>query len=102
MTLVEVLTEAGADLDGLDATDTGAGRVWSVGEVPVAAASTERAEFRLAPSVARAALGTADTAPSTRGRDWIAFMPPELDRFAIDRARAWLGSAWRNARQPRR
>jgi hypothetical protein len=47
--------------------------------------------------VAKAALRTPDTAGSGRGVDWVAFSPPELDQHAIDRATAWLASAWRRA-----
>jgi len=34
---------------------------------------------------------------SARGWDWIEFRPTELHRHAIDRATAWLASAWRRA-----
>jgi hypothetical protein len=54
-------------------------------------------EFRLDPIVARAALGTPDTSASSRGPEWVAFSPAELDRFAVDRALAWLGAAHRRA-----
>ena len=47
--------------------------------------------------MASAALRTPDTAASPRGSDWVAFAPAELDRHAIDRATAWLASAWRRA-----
>ena len=45
----------------------------------------------------RRRLRTPDTADSARGADWVAFSPPELDQHAIDRATAWLASAWRRA-----
>ena len=50
-------------------------------------------EFRLGPEVAAAALGTPDALPSARGRDWVAFRPRTLDRFALDRIAAWFGLA---------
>ena len=55
------------------------------------------ASYRLSPAVARAALATPDTRASPRGADWVAFAPAAMDRFALDRAVAWLESAWRNA-----
>ena len=59
--------------------------------------SGDRAEFRLDPAVAAAALRTPDTSPSPRGADWVAFSPAALDGHALDRAKAWLASAWRRA-----
>jgi hypothetical protein len=55
------------------------------------------ASYHLSPAVARAALATPDTAKSARGADWVTFSPIAMDRFALDRAVAWLESAWRNA-----
>ena len=95
MTLAEALAAAAADLDGVGDGEP----EWSVGGIVFAAVTAPgTAEFRLEPIVARAALGTPDTGPSNRGADWVAFRPKELDRFALDRATAWLGSAYRNAR----
>jgi hypothetical protein len=55
-----------------------------------------RAEFRLDPVVAKAAMRTPDTRDHSRP-DWVAFSPAELDQHAIDRATAWLASGWRRA-----
>ena len=55
----------------------------------------DRLEAALDPAVAKAALRTADTADSPRGRGWILFTPRVLDRFALDRAEAWVRSAYR-------
>ena len=97
--LLEVLDEAAADLEAAERRPaTGGEHVeWSIAGRVFASASRDRAEFRLAPEVAAAALRTPDTLTSDRGRDWVAFTPPEVDRFAIDRATAWLASAWRRA-----
>jgi HEAT repeat protein len=54
-------------------------------------------EAALDPAVTAAALRTPDTMPSSRGRGWIAFTPEFVDRFALDRAEAWLRSAHRRA-----
>jgi hypothetical protein len=97
MTLVEALADAAAGLDGVEAADVAGTIEWRVRGRAFAAVSAGTAEFRLAGRIAAAALGTPDTAPSGRGGDWVAFRPPELDRFALDRATAWLTSAWRHA-----
>ena len=52
-------------------------------------------EVGLDPVVAKAALRTPDTLASLRGPGWIAFTPEAIDRFALDRAEAWLRSAHR-------
>ncbi len=57
----------------------------------------DAASFRLDPSIAAAALRTPDTSASPLGPEWVEFRPTELDRFALDRAMAWLESAWRLA-----
>jgi hypothetical protein len=51
----------------------------------------------LAPMVAKAALRTPDVIVSSRGPGWLAFTPSTIDRFALDRAEAWLRSAHRLA-----
>lgn len=98
-TLAAVLDEAGADLEDAQRSAASSGDTveWSIGGITFAAVGGGQAEFRLDPMVAAAALRTPDTAPSSRGRDWVAFAPSELDRHAIDRATAWLASAWRRA-----
>ncbi|HEY4752072.1 MAG TPA: hypothetical protein VIH37_02230, partial [Candidatus Limnocylindrales bacterium] len=54
-------------------------------------------EVALDPPVAAAALRTPDTRPSPRGAGWIAFAPAATDRFALDRAEAWLRLGHRRA-----
>jgi len=97
--LAAVLGEAAAALeDAEQAEDATTGSVtWSIGGRLFATVVGGRAEFRLDPAVAAAALRTPDTSRSGRGADWVAFAPAELDRHAIDRATAWLASAWRRA-----
>ena len=60
-----------------------------------AALAGDRAEFRLDPLVARAALRTPGTSLSARGPDWVAFAPAVLDDGAVDRAEAWFLSTHR-------
>jgi hypothetical protein len=97
--LLAVLETAAADLEAVERTEGDDAVEWSIGGVTfaIALATGVRAEFRLAQPVAAAALRTPDTTPSPRGVDWVAFAPAELDRHAIDRATAWLASAWRRA-----
>ena len=54
-------------------------------------------EVGLDAPVATAALRTPDTRTSPRGTGWIAFTPAAIDRFALDRAEAWLRLAHRRA-----
>jgi hypothetical protein len=97
VTLAEALVEAAADLPDAEVREVAGGTEWLRDGRPFAAASAASAEFRLSPIVGRAALGTPDVTASPRGGEWVAFRPPELDRFALDRAIAWLGSAFRHA-----
>jgi hypothetical protein len=97
MSLRELLDTAADDLDGVDRVVTGEAVEWRRGDRPFAAATDDAAEFRLDPLVAAAALRTPDTMPSVRGADWVRFAPPVLDDPALDRAEAWLASAWRRA-----
>jgi hypothetical protein len=92
-----LLEEAAAALANVERHPRAAGVEWSTGGVVFAAVNASRAEFRLAPAVAVAALRTPETGKSDRGADWVAFAPSELDGHAIDRAEAWLASAWRRA-----
>lgn len=86
-----------ADLEAVDRQAVDGGVEWSTGGIVFAAVSGDRAEFRLARPVVVAALRTPDTTASDRGPDWVAFEPQELDGHAVDRAAAWLASAWRRA-----
>ena len=97
MTVGEVIDEAAASLGSIDRREAGDGIEYLARGRAFAVVASDTAEFRLEPIVARAALGTPDTASSIRGPDWVAFRPRELDQFARDRAAAWFVSAWRRA-----
>lgn len=97
MTLADVLDLAAAALEPLERVATPTGVEWRRAGRAFAALAVGRAEFRLPPAVGAAALGTPDTTRSERGADWVAFEPRELERMAVDRASAWLASAWRHA-----
>ncbi|HYM84855.1 MAG TPA: hypothetical protein VEY67_11965 [Candidatus Dormibacteraeota bacterium] len=64
---------------------------------PFARLDRDRASFRLDPVLVAAAIRTADTSRSPLGAEWVAFAPATVDRFALDRAEAWLEAAWRRA-----
>jgi hypothetical protein len=97
VTIAEVLDAEAAELEGVERRTIGGGIEWAAGGVVFAALAGDTAEFRLNPVVAAAARGTPDAGGSGRGDQWVAFSPPELDRYAQDRAVAWFGSAYRTA-----
>jgi len=97
MTLADLLDEAGSTVGRVDRRAASGGIEFLVDGRPFAALAGDTVEFRLEAVVGRAALGTPDVTPSPRGAEWVAFRPPELDRFAADRATAWFLSAWRRA-----
>ncbi len=57
----------------------------------------DRIDVHLDAAVAAAARRTPDVEPSSEGAGWISFGPPVLDRYAVDRARAWIEAAHRRA-----
>lgn len=91
---VEAVVE---DLDGVDRVRDGESVTYLVGGRPFAVLNADVLEVVLDPVVAKAALRTANTLPSLRGKGWIAFTPEAIDRFALDRAEAWVRSAHRRA-----
>jgi hypothetical protein len=99
LTLADVLGAAADEAGGVIAHAAGAATTFAAGSPPAvfAALSGDRAEFRLDPLVARAALRTPGTSVSPRGQDWVAFAPGILDDGAVDRAEAWFLSAHRRA-----
>ena len=97
MNLEQALEAALGDLEEVERAASGGGVEWRRGGRPFAALVGDAAEFRLDPMVAMAALRTPDTAASKRGTDWVRFSPAIVDGHAVDRAQAWLASAWRRA-----
>lgn len=98
-TLSAALTAAAAELAGVIGRE-GAGAIeYGLGDRPFATVEADggAASFRLSPAVAAAAVHTPDTEPSPRGPDWVTLRPAVVDGHAIDRAVAWLESAWRHA-----
>ena len=62
-----------------------------------AALDGDRIEVDLGTTVGEAARRTPDATDSSRGPDWVTFQPTLLDRYAVDRAVAWIEHAWRRA-----
>jgi hypothetical protein len=83
------------DLDGVERTRDGESVRYSVGGSLFAVLMQDLLEVALDPAVAGAALKTGSVIPSSRGGGWIAFTPESIDRFALDRAEAWVRSAYR-------
>jgi predicted NBD/HSP70 family sugar kinase len=97
----ETLDErVGAVIEALDGVtrerDDGA-VTYAVGGRAFAVLMPDLLEVALDPSIATAALRTPDTLASSRGKGWIAFTPDGIDRFALDRAEAWVRLAHRRA-----
>ena len=95
--LAAMLDKAATELEATERRPTDDGIEWSISGTTFAVVGRDGAEFRLARPVVEAALRTPGTGRSERGPDWVAFRPDELDQHAIDRATAWLASAWRRA-----
>ena len=85
------------DLDDVQRIRDGEAVTYTTGGRPFAVLLPDVLEASLDPAVAKAALRTADTLASPRGAGWIAFTPRSIDRFALDRAEAWVRSAHRRA-----
>ena len=84
-------------LDGVTRTRDGELDRLAVGSVAFAVVGLDVIEVVLDPAVAQAALATPGTRPSPRGPGWVTFQPQTADRFALDRAEAWLRNAHRRA-----
>ncbi len=98
MTLADRLTAAAADLPGAEPSTASDGSlIWSRSGRPFAVMSADGAvaEFGLDPAVADAARRTPDVDGSARGPGWVRLAPNELDGETVDRAVAWLASAYR-------
>jgi hypothetical protein len=85
------------DLDGVTRRRDGQVVLLAVRERVFAVLGPEMLEVALDPPIASAALRTPDTRPSPRGAGWIAFTPKAADRFALDRAEAWIRLGYRRA-----
>ena len=89
------------DLDDVTRTRDGDVERLAVGGRVFAILGVDLLEVGLDPAISRAALATPDTRPSPRGAGWVAFTPATTDRFALDRAEAWVRLAYRRAAEAR-
>lgn len=96
-TLAERIESVIEELGGIDRRNDGDAVAYAVGGRVFAVMGVDRLETALDPVVAKAALKTGDTVASARGAGWIAFAPATIDRFALDRAEAWVRSAHRRS-----
>ena len=94
-TLDERVETVVGDLDGVARVRDGESVAYLTAGRPFAVLLPDVLEVSLDAAVAKAALRTADTLTSPRGSGWIAFTPVVVDRFALDRAEAWVRSAHR-------
>ena len=85
------------DLGGVERRQDGHALRYVVAGRVFASLEGERLETGLDTAVAKAALRTPDTAASPAGDGWIAFTPRVVDRYALDRAEAWVRFAHRRA-----
>jgi hypothetical protein len=85
------------ELGGVDVRRDGTGVAFAAGGSVFAVLAGDLLEVALDDTVLNAALKTPDTAASVRGPGWIAFSPQSVDRFALDRAEAWVRFAHRRA-----
>jgi hypothetical protein len=88
--VIEELAGVTRQRDGESVTYAAGGHVFAV-------LMPDLLEVALDPAIAAAALRTPDTLASSRGKGWIAFTPDRIDRFALDRADAWVRLAHRRA-----
>jgi hypothetical protein len=85
------------DLGGVERRRDGEAVAYAVGGRVFATFDCDRLEAALDAAVSKAALRTPDTAASPAGPGWISFRPRVTDRYALDRAEAWVRFAHRHA-----
>jgi hypothetical protein len=95
--LAALIAEVIVDLPESRSQSVDGAVTWTRAGQEFAALGPAGIEIRLDGPIAAAATRTPDTAPSSRGRDWIRFNPRELDGHAVDRLRAWLELGYRRA-----
>jgi hypothetical protein len=96
-TLDERVEQVVADLAEVERRRDGESVTYLAGGRPFAVLLPDVLEVDLDPTVAKAALRTPDVLASSRGDGWLVFTPSAIDRFALDRAEAWVRSAHRRA-----
>src|SRR5438128_2392059 len=94
--LADRLDDIAGGLEDVERVEVGEATEYRVAGRVFAVLEGRTVSYRLEGAVARAAVRTPDCEASSRGAGWVAFTPQNLDRYALDRAEAWLESAWRN------
>jgi hypothetical protein len=97
--LADLAATVVVELDDVTVTGDGGVTVYSRGDTVFARATVEALELRLPEDIAEAALRTPDTLPVPGQTGWVRFVPSDGERHVIDRAAAWLQTAWRHAGQ---
>ena len=82
---------------GIESGDSGLSWYWGERQILIAYVNEGSVELRLRPDVAAAAAKTPNAQKSHRGPSWVSFSPTELDRFAMDRLKAWFAFAAKEA-----
>jgi hypothetical protein len=95
--LPALVAEIVVDLPESRSVSDGGIVTWSRDGRPFATLGPDGIEISLDQAIAAAAARTPDSAPSSRGRNWVRFNPHEIDAHAVDRLRAWLELAYRRA-----
>lgn len=93
----EAMDRLAGQLEGVERRAVGKAIEYTRAGAVFAAREDGRLSFRLREEVVSAALRTPNTGPSARGADWLTLSAAMADQFALDRAVAWFGSAWRLA-----
>jgi hypothetical protein len=85
------------ELPDVEHRQDGDAMTYAVGGRTFARVGDDTLEAALDPAVAKAAFRTPDTAASSTGAGWVIFTPRIVDRYALDRAEAWVRLAHRRA-----
>ena len=95
--LRDLVAELAADLEDVSVSGDGGVFVYGRGGTNFARAAADSLELRLPEDIAEAALNTPDTVAVPGQAGWVRLEPVGVAGHAIDRATAWLQTAWRHA-----
>jgi hypothetical protein len=95
--LADLAASVVAELGEVTVAGDGGVTVYRRGATVFARATIDALELRLPEDIAEAALRTPDTLAVPGQPGWVRFVPNDTERHVIDRATAWLQTAWRHA-----
>lgn len=95
--LAELAAQVVDELDEVSVSGDGGVAEYRRGEVVFARATPDALELRLPEDIAEAALRTPDTLAVPGHAGWVRLVPAGGERHVVDRATAWLQTAWRHA-----